>query len=377
MSALSDRPVNPVVGLEIPHESADLHVTGQALYTDDLITRTRGCPARLACPGTACPRAGDAAAHRTGPRGHRGGAGAHRRRRARGERRGSQARRAAVPHRGDVLRPRRLLGARRDDRGGPPRRRARRGRLRAAAVTAHPHRGDRGRVLPGRPAHPAPRGPRRGAGRRGPGRRGRVRVRRPGALLPRDPRLAGARRRGRPGLRAVQHPAPQRDPGDRRPRPRAAQPRGDRAVPAHGRRLRRQGDAAARVCRHRGSGGDPHRPSGAASPQPEPGHHDVGQAPPVPRVVDRRVRRRRPHRGPARDAHLRRRLEPRPVRAGPGPGAVPRRQRLLDPRHRGPGPGRQDPQDLPDRLPRVRRPAGHARHRGHPRPQRPAARPDP
>ena len=59
MSALSDRPVNPVVGLEIPHESADLHVTGQALYTDDLITRTRGCAARLACPGTACPRAGD------------------------------------------------------------------------------------------------------------------------------------------------------------------------------------------------------------------------------------------------------------------------------------------------------------------------------
>ena len=41
MSALSDRPVNPVVGLEIPHESADLHVTGRALYTDDLIARTR------------------------------------------------------------------------------------------------------------------------------------------------------------------------------------------------------------------------------------------------------------------------------------------------------------------------------------------------
>lgn len=41
MSALSDRPVNPVVGQEIPHESAALHVTGRALYTDDLITRTR------------------------------------------------------------------------------------------------------------------------------------------------------------------------------------------------------------------------------------------------------------------------------------------------------------------------------------------------
>ena len=31
----------PKVGLEIPHESADLHVTGKALYTDDLVARTR------------------------------------------------------------------------------------------------------------------------------------------------------------------------------------------------------------------------------------------------------------------------------------------------------------------------------------------------
>ena len=41
MSALSDRPSNSVVGQEIPHESAALHVTGRALYTDDLIARTR------------------------------------------------------------------------------------------------------------------------------------------------------------------------------------------------------------------------------------------------------------------------------------------------------------------------------------------------
>jgi xanthine dehydrogenase large subunit len=37
---LADRPVNPKVGLEIPHESAALHVTGAALYTDDLLIRT-------------------------------------------------------------------------------------------------------------------------------------------------------------------------------------------------------------------------------------------------------------------------------------------------------------------------------------------------
>lgn len=33
---LADRPNNPKVGLEIPHEAANLHVTGAALYTDDL-----------------------------------------------------------------------------------------------------------------------------------------------------------------------------------------------------------------------------------------------------------------------------------------------------------------------------------------------------
>lgn len=41
MKSLSDRPVNPVVGLPVTHESADLHVTGTALYTDDLIVRSQ------------------------------------------------------------------------------------------------------------------------------------------------------------------------------------------------------------------------------------------------------------------------------------------------------------------------------------------------
>ncbi|WP_051476698.1 xanthine dehydrogenase molybdopterin binding subunit [Arthrobacter sp. Br18] len=40
MKSLANRPVNPVVGLPVPHESADLHVTGEALYTDDLIVRS-------------------------------------------------------------------------------------------------------------------------------------------------------------------------------------------------------------------------------------------------------------------------------------------------------------------------------------------------
>jgi xanthine dehydrogenase large subunit len=41
MSELAQRPESPAVGLEIPHESAALHVTGEALYTDDLVYRTR------------------------------------------------------------------------------------------------------------------------------------------------------------------------------------------------------------------------------------------------------------------------------------------------------------------------------------------------
>ena len=38
MSALSDRPEGPIVGLPEPHESAVGHVTGSALYTDDIAT---------------------------------------------------------------------------------------------------------------------------------------------------------------------------------------------------------------------------------------------------------------------------------------------------------------------------------------------------
>jgi xanthine dehydrogenase large subunit len=43
MSDLSRRPADALVGLAVPHESAALHVTGAALYTDDLVVRTRDC----------------------------------------------------------------------------------------------------------------------------------------------------------------------------------------------------------------------------------------------------------------------------------------------------------------------------------------------
>ncbi|MGO1948792.1 MAG: xanthine dehydrogenase molybdopterin binding subunit [Mycobacteriaceae bacterium] len=42
MSTLSQRPADPVVGETHPHESASLHVTGAALYTDDLVNRHPG-----------------------------------------------------------------------------------------------------------------------------------------------------------------------------------------------------------------------------------------------------------------------------------------------------------------------------------------------
>jgi xanthine dehydrogenase large subunit len=41
MSELSTRPAGASVGTAVPHESAALHVTGAALYTDDLVHRTK------------------------------------------------------------------------------------------------------------------------------------------------------------------------------------------------------------------------------------------------------------------------------------------------------------------------------------------------
>ncbi len=47
--------MNPV-GQTLPHESAAGHVTGEALYTDDLLARFPGPAARLAGAGAARPR---------------------------------------------------------------------------------------------------------------------------------------------------------------------------------------------------------------------------------------------------------------------------------------------------------------------------------
>lgn len=65
MSHLSERPEKPVVGVSMPHESAVLHVTGTALYTDDLIHRTKDV--LHAYPVQATKAHGRITALRTGP----------------------------------------------------------------------------------------------------------------------------------------------------------------------------------------------------------------------------------------------------------------------------------------------------------------------
>ena len=192
-----------------------------------------------------------------------------------------------------LLRPRRVLGPGRDARGGPAGRGGRRAssssRCRRWSTSRRPSRPRRSRALSQRSSAVTSLP----ASSRRPRVQRRARVRRAGALLPRDPLRPRARRRGRPDLRAEQHPAPLRDPGDRGPRARPAQPRGDRAVPADGRWLRRQGDAAARLRRDRRARQHPHRSPGPAAAEPHPGPHDERQAPRLPRRVAGGLRRRR------------------------------------------------------------------------------------
>ena len=83
--------------------------------------------------------------------------------------------------------------------------------------------------------------------------------------------------------------------------------------------------------------------------------------------VEGRVRRRRQAPGARRHAHRGRRVEPRPLRAGARQGLVPHRQRLLGAAHRGARADCAHAQDVADGVPRVRRTAGHARDGGHPR----------
>ena len=336
MSALSERPANPVVGQDDPARERRAARHRPALYTDDLVARTHGVlhahPVQAPHAHARVTRLDTAPALRRARR----GPGPHRRRRARRQRRRRQARRAAVPVRGHVPRPRRLLGARRDARGGPARRRGRRGRLRAAARRSSPSR----EAI---------------AAESFQGGRPHVRARR-------------RRRRPRPApptSSAASSSSPARSTSTSRPTPRwrtvdengqvfvqcsTQHPTETQEIVAHvlglpshdvtvqclrmgggfgGKEMQPHGFAAIAAL-----GRDADRPAGPAAAQPHPGHDDDRQAARLPRRVAGRLRRRRAPAGARGDADLRRRLEPRPVRAGAGPGAVPRRQRLLDPQHR-------------------------------------------
>ena len=84
---LADRPINPKVGLEISHESAPLHVTGTALYTEDLVNRTKDVLHAWPLQAAHAHAKVTELRRREGVRGARGGQGADRRRRAGAQRR--------------------------------------------------------------------------------------------------------------------------------------------------------------------------------------------------------------------------------------------------------------------------------------------------
>jgi hypothetical protein len=193
-------------------------------------------------------------------------------------------------------------------------------------------------------------------------RRGRA-----GAVLPRRPdqlRHSEGRRRA---AHALLDPAPERDaaPGGACAAP--AVERGACRMPAHGRRLRRQGIAVGPVRlrgRHRGAASS--APCEAAA-GPRRRLHDHRPAPLLLVRVRSGLRRRRPHARRRDHDGLARRPLGRPVGPGDDPRAVPLRQRLLAARRVHARLLGQDQHAEQHRLPRLRRPAGRHCHREHPR----------
>ena len=318
-------------GRPVPHESARGHVTGEALYTDDL---RRALSAACCTPGRCWRRTRtraltslDAArGARRARRRHR----AHRRRRARRERHGpGPPRRAAVPHRGDVPRPARGLGARRDARGGAARRRAgaRRRTSRCRRSSRSRRRSPRTASSPSRCASRAAtwrrwrRAPLRFDGELAIGGQEHFYLETQAAIAWLDESGGVARAL----LDAASRPRRRRSSracsGCRKHRVtveclRMGGAFGGKEVQANavggGRGARRVEDAAA----------------GARAPDARARHGADRQAPSVPGALRRRLRRRRPPAGAAARALLRRRLEPRSLRADHVARAVPLRQRL-------------------------------------------------
>ena len=210
----------------IPHESAALHVTGAALYTDDLLAAHPGRPPRAPGPGPPRPRPNHARSTRPprspSPESSRSSpqttSQVSTTRASRVTSRSSRPRSSstATPSAGCSPRP----------RGGPARRRShrpRRPRLRAAALHHHPRGGDRRRHLPGREhAHSVAATSRPPSATSAHVFTGEIEFAGQEHFYLETHAAARPRRRGRAGLRPEQHPAPERDAGHRRARPRRA-----------------------------------------------------------------------------------------------------------------------------------------------------------
>ena len=329
----------------MPHESADLHVTGTALYTQDLVGRTFGllhawpvtaphAHARLVALDTDAGRTTVPGVVRVLTAADVPG-----RQRRRGE-----ARRAAVPGRGDVLRPRRGLGAGRDAGGGPAGRGRGRGRVRAAARAGQRARRDRGRELPGQASA-------RSAGATPTRRWTGAPYRFSGELeiggqehfyLETQAALALVDENGQIFVQSsTQHPSETQD------------------IVAHVLGLAAHQVTVQCLRMGGGFGGKEFQPHGLAAVAALGAtltgrpvslrlnrNQDIqltGKRHPFLRHLGGGLRPAPAAVRAAGHADQQRRLEPRPVRAGAGPGPVPHRQRLLDPRHRGARPGRPRP----------------------------------
>ena len=189
---------------------------------------------------------------------------------------------------------------------------------------------------------------------------------RPGAFLPGRPGGLRAAAGAGPVADPLQHAASRRGPALGGARAGAGEQRGDGGMPAHGRRLRRQGNAGRPHGGVGGAGRAQVQVPGETAAGPRRRLHDHRQAPSFRVRLASRLRRQRPrHRAEAHHAG-RLRLLGRPVRAGGRPRGLPRRQRLFPVRRRDRVLPLQDQHPEPHRLPRLRRAAGRDRDRGDP-----------
>ena len=141
--------------------------------------------------------------------------------------------------------------------------------------------------------------------------------------------------------------------------------RGRVHLQADGRGVRRQG-IAGRDSRDDGRARRPQNgPAGPRHLQQRRRHARHRQAARVPQRVGSRLRRRRPHPGPACRVLLQRRLLDRPVAGRDGADAAAHRQLLLPAARRAHRPGVLHESAVEHGLPRLRRPAGDGRHRKH------------